>query len=113
MRRVRNGYTIEGSMPFCMLCRIPLLLSSKQRTMSTSVEADKEAVKFMLTFVAGTLSDRDGIHARPCFGKLEKGSRNYRSTIFFISKLRAAVRATESNEVAVNEPFPLLADSST
>ena len=95
-----------------MLCRIPLLLSFQQRTMSTSVEADKEAVKFMLTFAAATLSDHDGnqFHTeytcRTCFAKLENGSRHYRRTIFFISKLRAAAQATESIEV---EPFPSLA----
>ena len=53
-------YNGKYSMSFCMLCRIPLPLSSKQRTMSTSVEANKEAVKSMLTFVAATLSDHDG-----------------------------------------------------
>ena len=50
--------------------------------MSTSVEADKEAVKSMLRFVAATLSDRDGNQfrteytCRPCFAKLENGNRH-------------------------------------
>ena len=87
--------------------------------MSTSVEANKEAVEFMLKFVSATLSDHDGNRfrsqyaCRPCFAKLEKGSRHYRNTISLISKLRAAARATGSIEVAVNEPFPSPADSST
>ena len=108
-------YNGRYSMSFCMLCRIPLPLSSKQRTMSTSVEANKEAVKSMLTFVTATLSDHDGnwfrteYTCRPWFAKLEKGSRH--RLFFFISKLRAAAQATESIEVAVNEPFPSLADS--
>ena len=102
-------------MPFCMHVRNTSATVMKQITMSTSVETNKEAVKFMLTFVAATLSDHDGNQfctkytCRPCFAKLENGSRHYRSTMF-ISKLRAAAWATESIKVAVNEPFPSLVD---
>ena len=41
------------------------------------------------------------------------GSRHHKNTISLISKLRAVVQTTGSIEVAVNEPFPSLADSST
>ena len=77
-----------------ILCWIILPLSSKQRTMSTSVEVNEEAIKFMLTSLA-MLSDRDGnrFHAeytcRPCFAKLSKGSRHYRNNISLISELTA------------------------
>ena len=40
----------------------------------------------------------------------ERREADTTETPFFI---RAAAQATESIEVAVNEPFPLLADSST
>ena len=116
VRRVRNGYTMEDIACLFACCAEYLCHChpSKELRMSTSVEANKEAVKSMLTFVAATLSDHDGnqFHTeytcRPWFAKLENGSR-YR--FFFISKLRAAAQAAESIEVAVNEPFPSLADS--
>lgn len=68
--------------------------------MSTSVEVNEEAVEFMLTSLA-MLSDRDGnlFHAkytcRPCFAKLNKGSRHYRNNISLISEL-TATQATGS-----------------
>ena len=119
VRGVRNGCTMEGSTPFCALCGISLPLSSKRRTLSSSVEANKEAVDFMLkSVVAVTPCDHDGNRflseyaCRPCFAKLEKGSRHYKNTISLISELRVTARATASVEVAVNEPFPSPADSS-
>ena len=91
VRRVRNGYTMEDtySMSFCMLCRIPLPLSSKWRTVSTSVEANKEAVKSMLMFLAATLSDYDSNQfrtqytCRPWFAKLERMEADTREASFF------------------------------
>ena len=68
--------------------------------------------------VAAMPCDHDGNRflseyaCRPCFAKLEKGSRHYKNTISLISELRATARATASVKVAVNEPFPLPADSS-
>ena len=59
--------------------------------MSTSVEANEEAVEFMLMLLA-TLSDRDG-------------NGYYRNNSSLISKLRAAARATGSIEIAVNKLF--------
>ena len=45
VRRVRNGCTMEDSMPFCTLCGISLPLSSKRSTMSTSDEAPSSFYK--------------------------------------------------------------------
>ena len=101
--------------PFFMQ-NVFLPLSSKQRTMSTSIEVNKEAVEFMLKFVAAMLSDRDGNRfrseytCRPCFAKFEKGCSHYKHTILLINELSTAARATGIIKVAVNEPFPLLAD---
>ena len=57
MGKLRSAKS-EGSTPFCMLYEY--LCHCQRRTMSTSVEASKEAVEFMLKFVAATLSYHDG-----------------------------------------------------
>ena len=79
-----------------MLCRISLPLSSKQRIMSSSFEANKEVVELMLMFVGVMLSYRGGNRFRteytcsPCFANLEKASRHYINGTLLISKLIAA-----------------------
>ena len=87
--------------------------------MSTSAEVNKKGVEFMLKFVAAMLAKwpwwrfHSKYTSRPCFAKLEKEADTYyKNTISLISELRVAARATGSIEVAVNEPFPSLADSS-
>ena len=56
VRRVRNGYTMEDIACLFACCAEYLChCHPSKKTMFTSVEANKEAVKFMLTFVAATV----------------------------------------------------------
>ena len=105
---------MDSSTPLCVVCGLLLPQPSKRRTLYPPVAANDEARGFFLKFVVNAPLSRifqDGSRpdyaCKPCFAKLERGSRQYSTTVSLISELRVAVRAAGKIEVAVSDPFCL------
>ena len=101
---------MEASTPVCLVCGIPLPLSSKRRTLSPPLDVNREARGFPFAFICNRDFDCDSgsspsYACKSCFAKLEKGSRQYSNIISLISDLRTTVREAGSIAVAMCEPF--------
>ena len=111
---------MDGGTPLCVVCGADLPQPSKRRILYPSGVANEDAGRFFLKFVVNVPrgeiyqdGSRPQYTCKPCFAKLERGSRQYSTTVSLISELRIAVRAAgRPIAVSVSEPFsPVARDS--
>ena len=111
---------MDGGTPLCVVCGADLPQPSKRRILYPSGVANEDAGRFFLKFVVNVPrgeiyqdGSRPQYTCKPCFAKLERGSRQYSTTVSLISELRIAVRAAgRPIAVSVSDPFsPVARDS--
>ena len=83
---------MEGSSPLalCVVCGISVPQSSSRRTLYPPIVANEKGRGFFLKFVADASNFQDvprpAYACKPCFAKLERGSRQYSATVSLISE---------------------------
>ena len=99
-------------MASCIVCGVR---SDKKRTLHPAAPSNEKARHFFLNvLVPGQIFQQSQVYAcRQCFAKLEKGSRQYSSTVSLIKELRASLCSTGGHPVAMDEPNLLPSDMST
>ena len=88
--------------PLCFVCEKDLPLSSGRRTLHPPISPNEDVRTFFLNFIVGASgpnvfrTNGPEYACKPCFSKLERGSKQHKAALSLIGELRKVVRIRRS-----------------